>query len=168
MTTVPRLLFHATRVAAMDSIGERGLIGSPYVFACESPEDSLSFVAFRLRTGMTGRVVEREIPATGDVLEDYRRQAAERSTVRVDDQDRVFVQVPELEHHTAAAMLEIDTTLTDLDCWSLSTDHVPFFFGNATSWAYTGSIPTKAIVGVCVYPLDPGPNGGGEPYRKAS
>ena len=171
MTTppaVPGLLYHATRISAMDSIGAQGLIGNPYVFAAESAEEAMRFIAFRLRVAMTGRLVEHEIKVAGAALEEYRSRANGDSTVRVDDEGRVFVQVPEIEHHTAAAMLEIDTTKTDVDAWRVSDDHIGFFFGNAVSWAYTGNIPTAAVVGVTVIPLDPDPSGGGEPLKEAS
>lgn len=153
MRPLPQRLFHATRPAAVDSIRESGLVGTPYVFACENASDALGFIAFRLAVAMTGRITEREVPATGEVLEDYRRQAAERSTVRVDEDDRVWVAVPEIEHNTHAAILTIDTSLTYPDQWALSTDHMALFFGDAVSWAYTGDIPAEAITAVDLVPL---------------
>lgn len=158
MTTAPQVpgrLFHATRPSAVDSIREHGLQGHGVVFAAESPEHAMGFISFRLAVGMTGRTVEREVEATGEALEDYRRQAAERGTVRVDDEDRVWVQVPELEHNSHAAIFTIDTTRFDADGWMLSNDHIPFFFGDAPSWAYTaGTIPADALVDLALYPIN--------------
>ncbi len=51
-----------------------------------------------------------------------------------------------IERHDAVHVWEIDTSKTDLTKWDHGTDHNAKFFGDATSWVYTGGvIPPDAI-----------------------
>ena len=165
----PRLLFHLTRPSLVEAIRADGLIGTPFVFACESPADAAAIMGTRLASFMDwSNPTYRRMGPIADLPEamvEGFTSGAFPSRVETEpdpaDPDGPGIEVlyvggPTIENNTSLAVITIDTTLTggpdNLDLlgepgyWRPSDDHAAAFFGDVASWMYTTDVPPEALV----------------------
>lgn len=135
----PNLVYHATAQCNEESIKEKGLL--PFfgdVYAASSPQDALTFMGMRLFHHL--HVDGKEIDCPNGAAHDCTLCGGTGT-----------VSLPHVVDHDYIVVFTIDTSHMPKK-WYPGTDHNPEFFGNATSWVYTGGpIPPKALINVSHY-----------------
>lgn len=126
----PRYLYHASAECVRDAIYADGLkSGWEGVYAAETPEQALRFVALRAFAHMHG--MKTMLLPNGDE-----------------------VPVPNIVQHDVVDVWKIDTYLCKGRLWRQSYDHSPIFFGpDVRSWLYPLDIHRECLLELAQYSL---------------